>query len=86
MSEESHPKASVSVSQQPERLKIPRRLPIADDARLKRKTDPVAKMQVRPAQEKSATPLTHHTIPKPKGEMSLLLRKFNPALHAPLSE
>ena len=73
LSEEPH----ISLSQQLERPKIPKQLPAVDDGSLKTKTDIVPKkMQLRPSPGKSAIPVAHHTIPKSKGEKSVLLQEF----------
>ena len=66
----------ISLSQQPERPKIPKQLPAVDDGSLKTKIDTVPKkMQLRPSLGKSAIPIAHHTTPKSKGEKSVLLQK-----------
>lgn len=76
LSENPRLKPHVSVSQQPERPKTHKvkQLPTVDDANLRRKTDPVPKkIQHKPSPEESATPLTHHTPLKSKGEQNNIL-------------
>ena len=78
MSEESHLKPHVSTSQQPERSKTHKQLPVVDETVLGRKTDPVLKkMPLRPSPGKSATPFLHHTTPKSTGELNMLLNKLD---------
>ena len=74
VSENPRLKPHVSASQQPERPKTHKQLPVVDNANLSQKTDPVPKkMQHKPSPEENATPLTHHTPLKSKGEKNNIL-------------
>lgn len=76
-------KYHVNASQLPERPKTHKQLPTVDDANLRRKTDPVPKkMQHKPSPEESATPRTHHTPSKSKGEQNnILLHRIHHSPH-----